>query len=195
MPTIIKDMGYQTTTAQLMTVPVYSTAAIITICVALAADRLRLRSPFLITAYFLELLGFALCVTGGGASRTYAGLFLATCGAYPGTPCCVSILTNNLAGSYKRAVGIAMMVSMSAMGGAMASNFYRKRDAPDFVLGHALNIGSVCLGLAATCFWTWNYRRINRQRSRRIAAGEHLLLTPEELSVQGDKAVTFRYTL
>lgn len=178
-----------------MTVPVYSTAAVITICTAFAADHFRMRSPFLITAYFVELLGFALCVTGGGATRTYAGLFLAACGAYPGTPCYLTLLTNNLAGSYKRAVGIAIMVSMSAMGGAMASNFYRKRDAPDFVLGHALNIGFVCLGLTATCVLVWNYRRINRQRAVRLAAGDHLLLTPEELSRQGDKAVTFRYTL
>ncbi|CZT20660.1 related to putative tartrate transporter [Ramularia collo-cygni] len=194
MPTIIKDMGYVSTTAQLMTVPVYSTAAVITVSFALGADRLRMRSPFLFTAYFLELLGFALCVTGGPAHRTYGGLFLVCCGAYAGTPCVVTMLTNNLAGSYKRAVGVGILVSFAAMGGAMASNFYRKTDAPEFILGHALNIGFVCLGLISTCFWVWNYRRINKQRAVSIAAGDHLMFTPEELSVQGDRAVTFRYT-
>jgi MFS family permease len=195
MPTIIKDMGYKTTTAQLMTIPVYCTAAVITIGTSYAADKLRLRSPFLIACYFLELLGFALCVTAGGPARTYAGLFLVACGTYPATPACITILSNNLAGSYKRAVGIAIALMGSALGGAMACNFYRKQDAPNFVLGHAINIGFVCLGLSATCFWVWNYQRINRQRDGRLGQGEHLRSTTEELSLKGDKAVTFKYTL
>lgn len=119
MPTIIKEMGYKTTTAQLMTVPVYSTAAIITICTAFAADHFRLRSPFLIVCYFIELLGFALCVTSGGPGRTYAGLFLVACGTYPATPRCLTLMSNNLAGSYKRAVGLALLISVSALGGGM----------------------------------------------------------------------------
>lgn len=195
MPTIIKDMGYKTATAQLMTVPVYCTAAVITICVAYTADHLGTRSPFLITGYFLELLGFALCLTAGPNHRTYAGLFLVACGTYPATPCQMALLANNVSGSYKRAVGIAIGTGIASMGGAIASNIYRKRDAPEFILGHAINTGFVCLGLASACFWAWNYRRINRKRAARLAAGEHLLFTPEELSFQGDKAVTFRYTL
>lgn len=195
MPTIIKEMGYKTAKAQLMTVPVYCTAALITISVALMADHLKKRVPFLISFYFLMLLGFALCVTGGPPDRTYAGLFLVACGVYPATPCNIALLSNNVAGSHKRGAGIAIVTGMAAMGGAMASNFYRHRDAPKFILGHAINIGFVCFGLGATCFWAWNYLRINRKRAGRLAAGEHLLSTPEQLSFQGDKAVTFKYTL
>ncbi|SMR61887.1 unnamed protein product [Zymoseptoria tritici ST99CH_1E4] len=195
LPTIIKQLGYKTTTAQLMTIPVYATAAFLVICVSFTADRIHMRSPFMFAAYFLMLLGFALCISSGPPARTYAGVFLVLCGAYPATSCLSVLVANNLAGSYKRAVGIAMVLTMSNMGTSMACNFYRQRDARHFVLGHSINVGFVVAGLAACSFWIWRYSRINKQRAARRAAGEHLLLTPEELSRQGDKAVTFVHTL
>lgn len=51
------------------------------------------------------------------------------------------------------------------------------------------------LGMIAAVVLIWNYRRINRQRALALERGEHEKFTVEELSVQGDRAVTFRYTL
>lgn len=77
----------------------------------------------------------------------------------------------------------------------MASNFYRAADAPRYKLGHALEIGFICVGIIALLIQVWNYRRINRKRDAQLAAGEHNGYTPEELSDMGDRAITFRYTL
>lgn len=78
---------------------------------------------------------------------------------------------------------------------AMASNFYRAKDSPRYVLGHGLEIGFVCLGICAVTLLMFNYTRINKKRARQLAAGEHHAFTAKELSDQGDRAITFRYML
>jgi hypothetical protein len=77
----------------------------------------------------------------------------------------------------------------------MASNFYRAKDAPRYVLGHALEILIVSIGLVTVGILAFNYDKINKKRDKQMADGEHLKYTEEELSEQGDRAVTFRYIL
>ena len=112
--------------------------------------------------------------------------------SYPGN---IAIISNNLAGSSKRAVGMAIHIAGGNLSGAMASNFYRAADAPRYILGHGLEIGFVVAGIMASSFLVFNYNRINRKRARQLAAGEHNTISQEELSEQGDKAMTFKYML
>jgi len=78
---------------------------------------------------------------------------------------------------------------------AMASNFYRAKDAPRYKLGHSIEIGFVCAGIIVITFLNFNYRRINKKRAKQMANGEHNGYTPEELSDLGDRAITFRYMI
>jgi MFS family permease len=188
-------MGYKSTTAQLMTMPPYFTACALSIAVAYAADHYKRRIPFLLGSYTAAVFGFALCASGGSPHRTYAGIFIASCGCYSGIPSNLSIITNNLAGSYKRAIGLAYASTVGVLGGAAASNFYREQDAPKYVLGHFVELGFAALVLVVALILLFIYTRINRDRERRCAEGEHLRYSLRELSEQGDKAVTFRYTL
>ncbi len=75
----------------------------------------------------------------------------------------------------------------------MASNFYRKRDSPRYFLGHGLALGFIAVGILATFVLIFGYRQVNSKRRRQLAAGEDRSFTLEQLSVQGDKAITFRY--
>jgi hypothetical protein len=78
---------------------------------------------------------------------------------------------------------------------AMASNFYRAKDSPRYIMGHALEIGFVAMGMIVTATMAFSYDRINRIRDKKVAKGEHLKYTEQELSEMGDRAVTFRYML
>jgi hypothetical protein len=75
----------------------------------------------------------------------------------------------------------------------MASNFYRAKDGPRYILGHSLELGFISVGIIAAFIQVWGYRRINRNRERKMAEGGESLYTAEELSGQGDKSITFRY--
>ena len=77
----------------------------------------------------------------------------------------------------------------------MASNFYRKADAPRYVLGHSLEIGFICAGIIALVIQVITYRRINANRERECAEGKWDGVSDVELSELGDRAATFRYTL
>lgn len=75
----------------------------------------------------------------------------------------------------------------------MASNFYRSRDGPRFILGHAIELGFILLGMGGATALIIGYYVGNRKRERLLAEGAANNYTPEELSAKGDKAVTFRY--
>ncbi|KAK6437774.1 hypothetical protein LTR95_006029 [Oleoguttula sp. CCFEE 5521] len=195
LPTIIRELGYKSTTAQLLTVPIYVTASVITVLVAWIADKKRHRSSFIVVGLFFQLIGFVMCISTNSAAVTYAGIFIAACAIYQCQPSNVTWLSNNLAGSYKRAVGMGLQISVGNLAGAYASNFYRSTDSPRYRLGHGLEIGFVCCGIIAALIQIFSYKRINAKRAAQIERKEHNGYTPEELSDLGDKAMTFRYTL
>lgn len=88
---------------------------------------------------------------------------------------------------------MAIQIGAGNLGGAFASNFYRQKDAPRYILGHALELAFTSVGLIAAAILILNYMRINRSRAKAIREGAHNQFTPEELSAMGDRAVTFRY--
>ncbi|KIX06490.1 uncharacterized protein Z518_04466 [Rhinocladiella mackenziei CBS 650.93] len=200
LPSIIKLLGYRTTTAQLLTIPIYISAAILAIIVCWLSDAATKRGasrwPYIFVPMCAILVGFIIAISssavGGVPGVVYAGVFIATCGIYPAFPGNVTWISNNLAGSYKRAAGMAFQIGLGNLGGAMASNFYRSQDAPKYLLGHGLEIGFVVLGMAAVVILRICYGRINAKRER---GGEEQGLTDAQLSDLGDRSPTFRYTL
>jgi hypothetical protein len=77
----------------------------------------------------------------------------------------------------------------------MACNFYRAKDGPRYVLGHSINLGFILVGIIAAVILVFSYSRINRSRACRLAHGGALDVPLEELSRQGDRAITWRYLL
>ncbi|KAL1967856.1 hypothetical protein VTN77DRAFT_2545 [Rasamsonia byssochlamydoides] len=196
LPTIIKDLGYSSSTAQLLTVPIYITAAGISVLSAWLSDRVGQRSPFIFFFMCCIAAGFIICLAASGRGVpgvVYFGTFLAVVGIYPSFPGNVTWISNNLAGGYKRAAGMAIHIGVGNLAGAMASNFYREQDSPKFILGHALELGFVVAGLIAVIMLRLSYQRINRMRAER--GYDHDNYTPEELSRMGDRSPVFRYTL
>ncbi|KAH8904692.1 MFS general substrate transporter [Coniochaeta sp. PMI_546] len=193
LPTIIKTLGYTSSTAQLMTVPIYITAAILAVVFAYISDKVGKRSPFILGFLLMMLVGYCMAISTDNPKVVYAGVFIAACGIYPAFPGIIAWLSNNLAGSYKRAAGMAMQIGIGNLGGAMASNFYRAKDSPRYILGHSLEIGFIVVGIMATLIQVTGYRRINKNRERKMAEGGESQHTVEEMSGQGDKSVTFRY--
>jgi len=194
LPTIIKELGYTSSTAQLLTVPIYITAAILAVTVAFLSDRVGKRSPFIFVLLITMAVGFIMCITSTKPGVIYAGVFIAACSIYPCFPGNITWLSNNLAGSSKRAVGMAIQIGVGNLAGAMASNFYRAQDAPHYRLGHALELGFICAGLIGVVVLVISYTKINKKREAMMAGGE-VGYTAEHLSAMGDKAVTFRYFL
>ncbi|KAI0148074.1 MFS general substrate transporter [Hypoxylon sp. NC0597] len=195
LPTIIKNLGYSSSTAQLMTVPIYITAAILAVLFAFISDRVGKRSPFVIAFLFMMIVGFSMCISSTNPRVVYGGVFVVACAIYPAFPGVVTWLSNNLAGSYKRSAGMAIQIGVGNLGGAIASNFYRQRDSPRYILGHGLELGFIGAGIIAAFILVVAYATINKKRDKILQEGGEMRFTAEELSAQGDRAVTFRYMI
>lgn len=120
MPTIVKNLGYTSSTAQLLTVPIYVTAAVLAVVFAYISDRVGKRSPFIIVFLCIMVVGFSMCIATDPSEKpgvVYAGVFLIACSIYPSFPGNISWLSNNLAGSYKRSAGMAIQIGVGNLGG------------------------------------------------------------------------------
>ncbi|KAI2468774.1 MFS general substrate transporter [Annulohypoxylon bovei var. microspora] len=195
LPTIIKNLGYSSSTAQLMTVPIYIVAAILSVVFAFISDRVGKRSPFIIAFLLVMIVGFSMCISSTNPKVVYGGVFIVACAIYPAFPGVVTWLSNNLAGSYKRSAGMAIQIGVGNLGGAIASNFYRQKDSPRYILGHGLELGFISAGIIAALILVVAYAAINKAREKAIGQGVEAQYTPEELSTKGDRAVTFRYMI
>jgi predicted MFS family arabinose efflux permease len=113
LPTIIKAMGngkYSATKTNLLSVPPYAVAAIMTIAVGAFADRTRKRGLANIFTSLLAIIGFGMLLGSQNAHVKYAGVFLGAAGIYPTIANTISWCSNNIEGVYKRGVVLGMVI-------------------------------------------------------------------------------------
>lgn len=103
-----------------MTVPIYITAAILAVVAAYFSDRVGKRSPFIVGFLLMMAVGFSMCIATDPKEHprvVYAGVFVAACAIYPAFPGVIAWLSNNLSGSLKRSVGMAVQIGVGNLGG------------------------------------------------------------------------------
>ncbi|KAJ8494385.1 hypothetical protein ONZ45_g13260 [Pleurotus djamor] len=197
LPSIINTFGHPPAISQLLTVPPYVFA--ILFFFAHYSDKLRLRSPFILAGLVMCLFGFAINISNAPSGVKYFGTFFVVAGSYAAFPGVVAWLGNNLAGQYKRGVGMALHIGIGNFSGAIASNIYRAQDNPRYLVGHGVELMFVGIGFIAVPTVVFLYRRINAQRDRvereALEKGGKARYTTEELRKLGDRAPDFRYTL
>ena len=121
LPTLLRDMGHTTTMAQLYSVAPYCVACILSIAVAFASDRTRLRGIYLATFPILCVIGFAILRSSDNANLKYMAVFFSAAGAFPGGPGFLSWGLNNAAGPAVRAVTGGYIVSIGSFGAILAT--------------------------------------------------------------------------
>lgn len=126
----------------------------------------------------------------------YAGCFFLAAGIYPNVPQGVAWNGNNIGGSLKRGVGIAMHVGFGNLGGTMSAYLYLARDSPTYTPGHATLLAFQCMAMLLSIFMTIYLRRENARRDREYKAPSEYTEEEKELEREkGDSASFFRYTI
>ncbi|EXJ68458.1 uncharacterized protein A1O5_08250 [Cladophialophora psammophila CBS 110553] len=202
VPSVIKQMGYSSANAQLMTIPIYVVGMIATVIVAFWADYVHQRTPFIMGGFAVGVAGFIaqLAIPHPKYSGVaYFFLFLVAVGLYCPFTCIVTLIANNLAPSSKRAVGMALLISVGNMGGICGSNIYFSAQAPKYPTGFGVSLGICALGIVAAFILRVAYQRENKLRDDLLAReGEEAIkakYTEQELLDMGDKSPFYRYTL
>ncbi|KAK3324986.1 major facilitator superfamily domain-containing protein [Apodospora peruviana] len=198
LPTIVRDLGYKDNPnlAQLMTVPPYIAACICCITAGWYADRLGQRGVFMIGFMATAIVGLIMLLATNNNGVKYAGCFFLACGIYPNVPQGVAWNGNNIGGSLKRGVGIAMHVGFGNLGGTISAYLYLSRDAPNYKPGHSTLLGCQAMAMILSIFMTIYLRRENARRDREHKPPSEY--TEEERVAErhkGDNATFFRYTV
>ena len=196
LPTIIVNLGWNTSVvrSQLMSVPPYVAAAILTVIVGFAADRARTRGLFNICISVFAIVGFAILIGTDNAGAQYAGTFLAALGIYPCISNTISWMANNVEGVYKRGVVLGFVIGWGNLNGMVSSNIFF--NGPRFPEGHGVIIGYMSVFLfGGSVLMSLLLRRENAKRKR--GERDHWVtgLSEKEIEKLGDQRPDFVYTV
>ncbi|KAL1581892.1 hypothetical protein WHR41_09336 [Cladosporium halotolerans] len=176
------SLGFDTGTSQCLIAPPYVFAGIMMLLTGWWGDKYHMRGPACAFNATMALIGLAIVGFHSNAKVRYFGVFFATAGANANVPVAMSYQANNIRGQWKRAFCSATLVGFGALGGIVGSTVFRSEDAPDYVPGISVAMGSQALILVLVGLLTIDFKRQNKKADR----GEKVL-------EEGDKH--FRYTL
>ncbi|KAK5077705.1 hypothetical protein LTR24_009404 [Lithohypha guttulata] len=180
LPTILVGMGYAGTRAQLLSVPPYACAAVLTIFVGWVADRTRMRGYCNMVTVTFGIVGFCMLIGSTEPRIQYAGTFLGAMGIYPAVPNSLTWAANNLEGVYKRGVCIGIIVGWGNLNG----------------VGHGVVLAYQLIALlGGTIIMHLMLRRENRLRASGRRDNMHQGMTADQIWVAGDNRPDFKYVL
>ncbi|RJE18536.1 Major Facilitator Superfamily [Aspergillus sclerotialis] len=159
---------------------------------SIVSDRLKARGPIMAAGCAVAAGGYIMLLATEKNSVRYAGTFLAAVGVFPGSALVMGWLSNNLAPHYVRATGLGVVISLANCSSFAATFIYLEKDAPEYVLGHSISLGSLVLCFLAICiqdlYLHWENRKRERgDRDDRLSYGNE-----EDL---GNRHPGFKYTL
>ncbi|KAF2854796.1 MFS nicotinic acid transporter-like protein Tna1 [Plenodomus tracheiphilus IPT5] len=196
LPTILANLGYTSTKANLLSVPPYAVAAVITVLVGWIADRTQQRGLCNIVISFFGIIGFSMLLGSANPHVQYAGTFLGAIGIYPCVANTVSWVSNNVEGVYKRGVTIGFVIGWGNLNGVVSSNIYRGKDKPRFFLGHGIVLAYLTLFLLGGSVVTRTL--LARENKKRRSGSRDVWVegkSEQEIVEMGDKKPDFLYTL
>lgn len=147
LPSIIEGLGYSDVTAQLFTVPPNFLAFLIVIASSFISDRIKMRGPMILIGLCLAAIGYIMQLASNHAGVRYGGTFFISAGMFPCSPLVLAWLSNNLAPHYTKATGLGFQVAFGNCGAFVATFTYLSSDAPQYTVGHSINLGAIGLAL------------------------------------------------
>jgi MFS family permease len=168
IPTIIKDLGYTSSTAQIRSIPIFIVATVTALIAAYLTDRLHHRYWFCISGLVIASIGYIILLAQHNLSAgvKYFALFLIVPGGFITQPIVLAWLANLVSGHYKRSVAAAMQIGFGNIGGIVASNIFLGREAPVYRTGYGVSLGLLWICGAACTVMVWIVGRENRRRER-----------------------------
>ncbi|KAI0146774.1 major facilitator superfamily domain-containing protein [Pestalotiopsis sp. NC0098] len=150
-PTILTELGWTNTVAQLMTMPVWASGIISSFTITYLASRLNFRTPFVVGCICLQLIGWIIMrVYVRQAGVRYLALFFMSMGTFPQMPIFMAWLSANLRGHKYLAVGMAWMVGFGNCANFISSNVFIKAEAPRYVTGFTNGLVFTIVGMLLT---------------------------------------------
>lgn len=200
MPQLVRNMGFTSTNAQLLTAPPYVCGAISALVSSLMADRFTWRMPFIVSAQLLLVIAYSVLFVkaedyANNVPLCYFCVFLACIGIYPILPGCNAWTLSNIAGSQRRAMGIAFMISMGNVSGIVGSFIFLEKEKPKYPTGFGSSLSFAAVGICSALLLELLYWRINKKNEKWTDDEIRRKYTEMQLEKMGDRSPLFKYSL
>ncbi|KAI5204021.1 MFS general substrate transporter [Aureobasidium subglaciale] len=200
MPQIMKNMGYSSANAQLLTIPAYTVGAISAYSFSVVSDRFKWRMPTIVIPQIAVVVAYAILFAKAADIRDniavcYFAVCLACFGLYPIGPGVQAWNMNNLAGPSKRAMGIGFLTGVGNMGGITGSFIFIEKEAPKYPSGFGSSLAFAAAGIVACLVLEYLLWRSNGENEKFSEDEVRERYSDEELDKMGDKSPLFKYTL
>lgn len=167
-------MGYSAAQSQLLTIPPYAAATILTVGWAVLAEKYKRRALFTITTSSLAIVGYIILLANKNPAQrpgvSYAGTFFAAMGIYPSVALVLSWPAVNVSGQTKRATANAMQISIGNLGAVIGTQLYRPATSPRYVLGHSVALGYLIGNIVVVSMLWLLLAKENKQKHEYLVA-------------------------
>ncbi|KIM47889.1 hypothetical protein M413DRAFT_61871 [Hebeloma cylindrosporum] len=164
-PSIINQVSFRATEANLLSVPVYAWGCFLTCIIGFLGDRIGARSYINLSLFGVGLIAYTILIVSRSPALSYFAVYLAV------SLICrkansVAWVASNVEGSYKRSVTLGMAIGFGNINGAVTANIYRAKDRPWYRLGHAIVLFYITTGFACSVLFAVLLKRENARRER-----------------------------
>ncbi|KAK7535803.1 major facilitator superfamily domain-containing protein [Phyllosticta citribraziliensis] len=148
MPAILRNLGWTSTKAQLMTVPPFVFGWLTAIVFAFFSDRMRRRGVFIVPLALFGVVGFSVLVSSPSVKYKYMAMFFAASGLPSAGIIYLCWGLNNVASPAVRAVAGGYITVLGTFAALTATWTYLPENAPSYTQGHAVNLAVSALSVA-----------------------------------------------
>jgi hypothetical protein len=178
LPTIIRDMGYTSITAQGLSAPPYLFAFVVVVTTAYYSDRWQTRSRFIMLHSLLATVGYGtIALSGhfryGSTLIRYIALYPAIAGFFSAITIIITWNLNNQDTDTKKGTGMAVMNIIGQMGPLVGTSIFPEKDGPWYVKGMTICAFFMLLVGILAVVLRWVLIRENRKASSDADAGEY----------------------
>ncbi|KZZ89011.1 MFS transporter [Ascosphaera apis ARSEF 7405] len=165
-PSITSGLGYKGLQAQLMSVPPYAVAYVVTIVTSASADYFNARALHAGVSALIGAIGFlaSAVLPAGAYLPRYGCLIVAASGTFASIPPILSWLSINLKTTAAAGLAIALNVSFGATGQIVGVWIYKETEATKgYPTGHWTNAALLFMTFVGCLLLRWYHMRANRE--------------------------------
>ncbi|KAF3044488.1 hypothetical protein E8E11_003345 [Didymella keratinophila] len=194
LPTIVRDMGFESMTAQALTAPPYFVAFFVVIATAYFSDRLQTRSTFIVAHALLAALGYVtIAILGYRQSPHTIIRYLALYPAIFGFFSCITVIItwtiNNQESDSNKGTGMAILNIIGQFGPLVGTSIFPAREGPWYVKGMAICAGFMFLVAMLAGVLRWVLVRENRKAQQDGSGGLYAGIPLDEDGRTGERKV------
>ncbi|KAF2009766.1 MFS general substrate transporter [Aaosphaeria arxii CBS 175.79] len=163
IPIILQGMSYDVKMVFLLCAPPAVAAVPWVIFCSWAADKTRLRGPWIILQAVIGIIGLMIVAYAKNNGARYFGIFVGLAGANSNIPTALAWQANNIRGQSLRMVASGLQVAFGAIGGIYASTVFMEKEAPTYISGLWAVTGAQLYIIVSSLGILWFYKRQNKR--------------------------------